>query len=314
VREIILIDAVSPFRLDLTVWTLRRRPDNRIDQWDGSTYQRVFLLEDTPVEVSVSQVSQDWEPKIQAAIKYDQPVSDLHNKIREKLDRMLGLKVDLTEFYRMADSDTHLRPLVRYFRGLKPPRYPSIFEALINAIACQQITLTLGIQLLSRLAENFGRPFDPELDNEFAFPLPEDLAGLNTETLQQLGFSRQKSTAIIQLAAALAARPNELEGLSAIDNDQVISKLTGLRGIGRWSAEYALLRGLGRLDVFPTGDVGARKSLGKWLGSPVELDDAAVKQTLDLWQPYSGLIYFHLLLKGLSEKGVLPIPEERNAF
>jgi DNA-3-methyladenine glycosylase II len=274
----------------------------------------VPLLKDTPVELSVSQVSEAWDPKIQVAIKYNQPVSDLHTRIRETLDRMLGLRVDLTSFYNMADGDPHHRPLVRYFRFLKPPRYPSIFEALVNAIACQQVTLTLGIQMLNRLAENFGRSFEPELENYFAFPLPKDLAVLETETLRRLGFSRQKSTAMTQLASAVAARLIDLEGISTLENDLVISKLTGLRGIGRWLADYTLLRGLGRLDVFPTGDVGTRKSLSKWLGSPDETDDAAVKRALELWQPNSGLVYFHLLLKGLSEKGVLPMPEERNAF
>ena len=65
---------------------------------------------------------------------------------------MLGLQIDLGEFYRLAAGDKRLETLVEQFRGLKPPRFPDVFEGLVNAIACQQLSLTVGIELLNRLA------------------------------------------------------------------------------------------------------------------------------------------------------------------
>jgi DNA-3-methyladenine glycosylase II len=82
-------------------------------------------------------------------------------------------------------------------------------------------------------------------------------------------------------------------------------RLLDLRGIGRWSAEYVLLRGLGRLHVFPGDDVGAQKHLARWLGRSRPLDYAGVARAVERWQPYAGLVYFHLLLNKLSEVGVL---------
>ena len=70
---------------------------------------------------------------------------------------MLGLDIDLSEFYRFADHDPGLQGLVRDFRGAKPPRYPSLFEALVNAIAGQQISLTVAIHLLNRLTQAYRR-------------------------------------------------------------------------------------------------------------------------------------------------------------
>jgi DNA-3-methyladenine glycosylase II len=81
--------------------------------------------------------------------------------------------------------------------------------------------------------------------------------------------------------------------------------LLALRGVGRWSAEYVMLRGLGRLHVFPGDDVGAQKRLARWLGRPGPLDYAGVRKAVAPWQPYAGLVYFHLLLDGLSRAGVL---------
>lgn len=66
-----------------------------------------------------------------------------------------------------------------------------------------------------------------------------------------------------------------------------------------------LLRGLGRLQVFPGDDVGAQKSLARWLGRSSPLDYAAVQRAAEAWRPYAGLVYFHLLLKGLARSGEL---------
>jgi len=81
--------------------------------------------------------------------------------------------------------------------------------------------------------------------------------------------------------------------------------LLQLRGVGRWTAEYVLLRGLGRLHVFPGDDVGAQKRLGRWVGRPDSLDYAGVRRAVEPWQPYAGAVYFHLLLDGLSHAGAL---------
>jgi DNA-3-methyladenine glycosylase II len=78
-----------------------------------------------------------------------------------------------------------------------------------------------------------------------------------------------------------------------------------MRGVGRWTTEYVLLRGLGRLHVFPGDDVGAQKRLARWLGRSRSLDYAGVRRAVDRWQPYAGLVYFHLLLDGLAQAGVL---------
>ena len=83
------------------------------------------------------------------------------------------------------------------------------------------------------------------------------------------------------------------------ENDDVIrQQLREPRGVGRWTAEYVLLRGFGRLNVFPGDDVGAQKRFARWLGRSRPLDYADVGRAVARWQPYAGLVYFHLLLDG----------------
>jgi len=81
--------------------------------------------------------------------------------------------------------------------------------------------------------------------------------------------------------------------------------LVAIRGVGRWTAEYVLLRGLGRTDVFPGDDVGARNNLERWLRLRSKLDYDRVQNLLRKWTGYGGLIFLHLLLKSLDEAGTL---------
>jgi DNA-3-methyladenine glycosylase II len=93
-----------------------------------------------------------------------------------------------------------------------------------------------------------------------------------------------------------------------------VARLCALRGVGRWTAEYVLLRGLGRLHVFPGDDVGARNKLQRWLGLLEPLDYDGVQRTLAKWQPFQGLVYLHLLLKALQlegERRLRPTPRRR---
>jgi len=85
----------------------------------------------------------------------------------------------------------------------------------------------------------------------------------------------------------------------------VLERLTGLYGVGRWSAEYVMLRGLGRLHVFPGDDVGARNKLRSLLDFEGSLDYEGVGRLLARWRPYAGVVYFHLLLDSLAEAGLV---------
>ncbi|HET9015394.1 MAG TPA: hypothetical protein VFN57_07345, partial [Thermomicrobiaceae bacterium] len=182
-------------------------------------------------------------------------------------------------------------------------RYPTIFEALTNAIACQQITLSFGLQILGRLAEECGPPLRLDGAMRHAFPRPEDVVGLSPERLKELGFSRQKARSLLELAAGLVDGSVDLSGLEALGDDAAVARLRQLRGVGRWTAEYVLLRGLGRLNVFPGDDVGGQNNLRRWLGVDERPDYAGVQRLLGAWHEYAGLLYLYLLIHGLAEKG-----------
>lgn len=292
---------LAPFRLDLTVWALRRRPHNAVDLWDGQTYRRVLLQQGQPLLVEVVQQGSFDVPQLLVTATSVSDVAPDQASVTEALQRLLGLDIDLAGFYAFAAADAQLGPLAARFRGFKPPRYATLFEALLNGVACQQVTLNLGVQLLNRLAESYGTSLAGQNPPLHTLPQPAALAEQSPEALRALGFSRQKAQTMLDLACAQLEGQLSIDELDRLDNEAAVSYLRQFRGIGRWTAEYALLRGLGRLNVFPSGDSGARNSLRRWLDLDAGLDYEGVARAIDPWQAYAGLIYLHLLLKGLAE-------------
>lgn len=297
------LEPAPPFRLDLTVWALRRRPDNEIDRWDGEFYRRALPFNGELVDVAVTQMGPPNAPRLEVTVTGARRAPGVESSVTAALDRMLGLQARLSKFYRLAATDLPLWLLAKRFRGLKPPRLPTLFEALANGIACQQVTLTQGIRLLNRLTATYGAAIKGS--DLHAFPQPSDLVRLEPDELRQLKFTRQRAGALIELSDAIVERGLDLEALAALDDEAALARLLQLRGVGRWTAEYALLRGLGRLHVFPGDDVGARNNLQRWLGLKEPLDYEGVRCRLAKWRPYAGFIYFHLLLNSLAEAGVL---------
>jgi DNA-3-methyladenine glycosylase II len=178
------LDPPAPFSLDLTAWALRRRSHNEVDRWGAAGYQRVITVEDRPVAVSVTQDGGLDSPRLSVQLAgrpIDQRVEVL---VYGALRKLLGLTVDLTEFAAMAKQDALLGPLAGRLRGLKPPRFPTVFEALVNAVACQQLSLTVGIHLLNRITAAYGCPVEQSPQGPRAFPTPEQLAALEPADLQ----------------------------------------------------------------------------------------------------------------------------------
>ena len=302
-RDYFFLTPIPPYRLDLTVWTLRRRPDNIVDRWDAATYRRVLSLADGPVELAVTQSGSATAPKLRVAVRGSHLSAARKAIITSILNRLLGLQVDLAPFYRFAKDHPILHDLVREFRGMKPPRFTSAFEGVVNAIACQKFTLTAGIRFLNRLAGNYGAAIHIGDAIGHAFPQPGSLAAAAPANLRELGFSNNKSRAIIELAQSITNGHLDMDQLEVMPDAQAIAHLRNLRGLGRWTAEYVLLRGLGRVHIFPADDVGARNNLQRWLNITEPLDYQGVHKHLDAWRGFGGMVYFHLLLRSLAEAG-----------
>jgi DNA-3-methyladenine glycosylase II len=122
------LKAVSPFRLDLTTWALRRRSNNIVDRWVDGSWRRILVFKTKPIEVVVKQDILQDNNMLQVSLVGLHLEDNDKKELRAILEKCLGIKKDLQGFYQLAKGDDKLNYLVNLFLGLKPPRFPSIFE------------------------------------------------------------------------------------------------------------------------------------------------------------------------------------------
>ena len=213
------------------------------------------------------------------------------------VQRMLGTEVELRSWYRHVKAIPWLDRLARDLRGVKPPRYPTLWEALCHAIVFQQISIHAAAAIMQRTIVAFGSPVE-HLHGErlYPFPQPHRIAGASQDALRASGLSVNKVAALQHVARAVLDGTVEDAQIAGLSTPEAIAKLCELRGIGPWSAAVVLLRGLGRLDVFPLKDSGVAASLRLLSGNP-EVEAGAVLLELGAQR---GMLYFHLLLGRLA--------------
>lgn len=291
--------ARPPFRLDLTVWALRRRPHNVVDQFDDGIWRRVLVIGKSPVALAVTQKRGGSRPEIEVQLKAARP-QIVKADVASIVTRMLGLERDLSDFYLLVRSDARMRELAERLRGMKPVRYATVFEAFANAVACQLVSLSAGMHVLNRLTEAFGA----RCEAMRSFPAAAAVARSNPDALRALGLSRQKGEYLIGLAQqAIDSKDRDFASIERLADDDAIALLSKFRGVGRWTAEYVMLRGFGRINIFPGDDVGGRNKLFEWLGASGAPTYDGVATMLERWHPYGGLIYLHLIVNAVADAG-----------
>lgn len=293
-----------PFRLDLTVWALRRRAHNVVDRFDNNVWRRLVVIGRSPVALAVRQTRFGARPQIEVRIESARPQA-VKAEVAALVTKMLGLECDLADFYRLARGDPRLRELADRLLGMKPVRYATVFEAFANAVACQLVSLSAGMHVINRMVEEFG----VRSSAIRSFPAAGAIARSNPDALRALGLSRQKGDYLVGLAR-LAIDPNDRDfaSIDQFNNDDAIARLLKIRGVGRWTAEYVMLRGFGRIDIFPGDDVGGRNKLFEWFGASGAPSYDRVRKMLERWHPYGGLIYLHLIVNSVAGSGNLAVP------
>jgi len=291
--------ARPPFRLDLTVWALRRRPHNVVDRFDDGVWRRVLVIGESPVALEVTQTRGGSRPEIEVHLRAARP-QIVKAEVASTVTRMLGLERDLSDFYLLVRSDARMRELAERLRGMKPVRYATVFEAFANAVACQLVSLSAGMHVLNRLTQEFG----VRCAAMRSFPAASAVARSNPDALRALGLSRQKGEYLVGLARlAIDPKDRDFASIERSSDDDAIARLSKFRGVGRWTAEYVMLRGFGRINIFPGDDVGGRNKLFEWLGARGAPTYDGVATMLERWHPYGGLIYLHLIVNAVADAG-----------
>jgi len=287
---------VAPYRLDLTVSALRRLPTNIVDVFTAEgQYIRALGGAGAPV---IARVTQDRADALRVTFDGSENSSGGHLPELAVVRRILGVDRDLSYFYRAVRGIRWLRPLASRMIGVKPPRYPTLWEACVNAIVFQQVSLSAASSISRRLVETLGVPIECGALKLQMFPTAESLQGANDVVLSATGLSANKLAALHRVAEALLTSKLDEAMLEALPSPDAVRLLCRIKGIGPWTATVILLRGLGRLDVFPMNDSSVVRNLELVGGDDVD-------HVLHALGPQRGMLYYHLLLARLVERGYL---------
>jgi DNA-3-methyladenine glycosylase II len=273
---------------------------------NAPTFRAAVRLNGKPVLVEVRQVA-ERPPLLEVSCASSRGIGSsprFVSHLRGLAGWILFADLDLRPFYKVAAKHSTLAPIARRLRGAKPIRPASLFEMAVIAITEQQISLASAYRIRSRVIERFG----DRAGGLWVFPSPERLARASLGQLKACGLSGKRAEYVNGVAKKIANGSLDLDALKEMPDDEVRSFIMGQRGFGRWSAEYILVRGLGRLDCVPIDDLGVRTIVGRHLGDGSRMTPTEVQKALEPLAPYRGLATFYLLVHSRLEGARKPQP------
>jgi len=297
-ENIIHISLNSSFSFDECLWFLDRNFDDCLHAISPNNIRKALLINKKPLLVNICQKSDQLHVEILTGTYRQEDSLALRKYIIEWFD----LDRDLTGFYQLLNSSEKLGYMTSSFNGLRMVAIPDLFEALCWSIIGQQINLTFAYKLKRKLVEKYGSQIEFENKVYFMFPSYEILANASIEALKAMQFSKGKADYIIGLAQIFMRKEMSKTMLEELTDFETRQKaLTKIKGIGVWTANYALMKCLKEQSAIPFGDAGLIQAL--LLHSMIEnrkdpQEIEAVFRNFSGWESY--LVFY--LWRSLSRK------------
>ncbi|PON14080.1 hypothetical protein C2W62_30970 [Candidatus Entotheonella serta] len=244
----------GPLDIPGSLDVFRRSGDDGIDRWDGHTLLRTTRVEGQVIPYLCHVTGDREQPALSVTVAHGAPSA----AVAAVVQHMFITAPEALEA--LISSDPRIVELETHFRGLRPVLQAEPFTAIVRSITAQQVNLKWAATTRRRLAERYGSRHTLGSHEVIALE-PERLAVARVEDLRALQWTTRKSEYVIGLAQAVVSGTLDLEALQEATDDDVIERLTALRGLGRWTAEWFLARALGRPRVV-AGDLGVRKAIG----------------------------------------------------
>ncbi|HEY7122884.1 MAG TPA: hypothetical protein VH540_02930 [Ktedonobacterales bacterium] len=283
----------GPIDMPLSLEFLRSNGDDLLDRWDGTHLIRTLITEGQTIAYVCRPGGTREAPVLHVTLEQEPQRQVIEKTI------MATFVAAPAEFADLLARDPIVAQLDARYPGLRTVRQFDLLGALVRCISAQQVNLRWATTTRRRLAEAFGEKHT--FGEHFVYSLKQErLAGATVAEIRALQFTNRKAEYIICAAEAIASGRLSLEALTALPDEEVISQLTTLRGIGRWTAEWILARTLGRPCVV-AGDLGVRKVIGlAYLGTKLPPEET-VRQTTAHWGASANVaqtLLLHSLVQG----------------
>jgi DNA-3-methyladenine glycosylase II len=293
-----------PFDFTIALGYLSRSPQEPLDVVLEGRYRRAVLLEGRPSLVEVRETGTVDDPSLEVSLLGGAAGPDLPPLAEALIARCFRLDEDQRPLDGIAAADPVFGAVLAALRGARAVLMPSPFEALVWAILGQQINIAFAYRIKRALVERYGEILEHDGRVYRLFPEPARLATLSYGELREIQFSRQKAEYVTSLAALVAEDRIDWDGLRDAPTDDAVAALSALRGVGRWTAEYVCMRGLGHRDVIPAADVGLRAAIGRAYGLGRNATEAEVRtlaERWDGWRSHAAFCWWYTLAPGLEQ-------------
>ncbi len=282
----------------------RRSGDDLLDRWDGSTFIRTVFAEGKPLAFATS--FEQGRDGLSARVVLERP------RDREAVEPVVRAMfvTPPTEYLELRRRDPLVDTLELEYPGVRSVRQANLFGALVRCVTTQQVNLRWAATCRRRMAETFGRLHRVGGAEVYSLE-PERIAELDPAQIRALQITTRKAEYIVNLARIIARGDLTMEALAQASDEDVIARLSAIRGIGLWTAEWILARSLGRPRVV-AGDLGVRKAIGiGYMGGARPSEEETRRATVH-WGASAGVAQA-LILHALAEKRLASLAAQAGA-
>ena len=286
-RLTVSIKPVPPFNFELTAgYHTYFQSRYGTDTMEDGVYRRLIDLDDKLVLASVRSIGTLEAPELALELQGPELSPDDVESATDRVSWLLGVDQGLAPFYELGRADQAMAGLVEQFYGLHLPHTASVFEALVLAVLGQQISTNVARIIRTLLIETFGPSAEFDGEIYYAFPRPASIWASSPAELHTMKLTQRKSEYVHGLAGSSLDPEMGLERLEELTDREIVEKLVALRGVGIWTAQWALIRAVGRPDALPLGDLALRRVVSRLFMDGEDVNDAKVEEIAQRWSPY----------------------------
>jgi DNA-3-methyladenine glycosylase II len=288
------IPTPKEFRFTEALHFLKRSPKEILHRVEEKSVTKLLQVSDQPVLIHITDAVEGLEIKFLNC----KPSTKVKEQVAKYVIEWFDLQTNLKPFYTLARKDDLLKSLVKKYYGYRIIGQPNLFESLVWAVLGQQINLSFAYTLKQRFVEQFGEKLIWNDLSYYNFPAPNVVASLTDDDLLPLQFSRQKSKYVVLIAQAFANDAVSKQSIAALPFQEAKEKLMTIKGVGNWTANYALMKTFRYPEAFPLEDAGLHNALKTQLGLATKPKLDQVKKIFKRykgWEAYATLYFWRSL-------------------
>ena len=294
--ESFMLEPLAPFSLELSAQIFAGL-NPAVRCFVDGVFSQVLHVNGCLVLAKIASKGTVEAPKLQIQLTSNQPVTEQTKRAaKELIEYIFNLNYDLKAVYRQTENDPVMAKITRQLCGFKYPTTATVFESLVDSIVEQQISIKIARTIEERLAERFGDKLEINVACYYAFPTPPNMVAASIGAIRACGLSQRKAEYIYGVAKAITDSALDLEAMKTNpDITAIIAELDALKGIGVWTAELTIYRGMQSLDVLPADDFGIRRVISHYYCGDKPIEAAEAREVAKLWSGWQGLAAFYLL-------------------